>query len=72
MPSRTSRKPQLLPEVAIEVHLDERLLDFAFSDNGEGNPERLLIELEEAGDLTIIITELDNGDKQIQIIKEST
>jgi hypothetical protein len=67
MPSRKSNKPLVhIPAVAIELQLDERLLDFAFSDHGQGDPERLLIELEEAGDLIITITELDNGDKQIQ------
>lgn len=69
MPSRTSNNKQRInPEVAIEIHLDERLLDFAFSDNGEGDPERLLIELEETGDLIITVAELPNGDRQIQFI----
>jgi hypothetical protein len=72
MPLRRSSSKSKLPEVAIEIGLDERLLDFAFSDGGQGDPERLLIELEEAGDLTIIVTEMPNGDKQIQFILEET
>lgn len=74
MPSRklVSGKNKPDPEIAIEISIDERFLDFAFSDNGERNPERILIEREEAGDLYIIVTELENGGKQIQFIFEDT
>lgn len=66
MTSRRSNKFKPFPDVAIELRLDERYLDFAFSDNGEGDPERLIIELEEAGDLHISVTEDDNGNHKIE------
>lgn len=71
MPSRIlvkSKRASSTPDVAVEISIDDRVLDFAFSDNGEQNPERILIEQEEAGDLTIIVTALENGGKKIQFI----
>jgi hypothetical protein len=58
------------PEIAIEINLDERLLDFAFSDQGTGDPERLLIEMEEDGDLIITVTEDEFGRKRVELYIE--
>lgn len=55
------------PIIAIEIGLDDRLLDFAFSDNGSGDPERILIEMEEAGDLIIRVSEDTQGNKTITL-----
>ena len=67
MTSWRSSKPTF-PDIAIELRLDERYLDFAFSDNGEGDPERLIIELEEAGDLHITVSEDEHGNRKIEFL----